>query len=516
MQRGRRARSLGRFAVFAQSLGSLRSNPSIPKSEKMPNFIAVLQQAIGRHLTVVLSCVLVFVLGFALVLSLSELSVAAPVSAPDATGSYHAVGNEFVAPNGNPFVPYGFVLYCLALASLNCEKPSAAEPNTDIDRIRVAASFWHANAVRIQVAPEHLFSSSASANVAYLSTLDSEVKLANQLGMVAIVTLQTEESDGPPLPTESAVKFWNVIARHFRGNSMVFFDLYNEPRLTPRLGENWMWNLWRNGGSDQVKGKQETFVGMQDLVNVIRKLGASNVIIAEGNQGDHDLSDLPQYLLTGSNIGYGMEPDLTSSDDSPTQWATNWGNLADSVPIAMEAFQDYPTAGVCNSASPTLLPELLSYLHSRHLGLIAFSLNRGNFYVGNNLQDPTTFQGTSSYTCVPKPRATSSTSARSKVSTEKKGHKKHHKSKAAPVSGSQPGSSTQKDSANAVDGDIGPGLDILTFFRANSRPASAAIASSPVPAKNGPLAWVVVLIAVLVLLVLTVSARFAIHRRRRT
>jgi hypothetical protein len=486
--------------------------------EIMLNPLAAPIQYAGRRTTAPLSIIVASVLGAMLVLGSAQPSPAGAATKPVTRGTYHVVGNEFVAPNGQRFVPYGFVLYCLALTSLSCEKSSSAEPNTDIDRIRAAATFWHANAVRIQVAPEHLFSGS---NTSYLKALDGEVQLANQLGMVAIVTLQTEESGGPPLPTKPAVKFWRFMARRFKGNSMVFFDLYNEPRLTPRLGESWMWNLWRNGGTDEVKGKQETFVGMQELVEVIRHTGADNIIITEGNQGDHDLSDLPEYLLTGSNIGYGMEPDLTTSDDSQAQWAANWGNLANSVPIAMEAFQDYPTAGVCNSASPSLLPALLDYLQSKHLGLIAFSLDRGNFYVGNNLQDPTTFVGATSYPCVPKSTAKSGPSAPAAAGTgaagsKKKGHHKHHKGRAAAASGgANNASGTQDNSANFVDGPVGPGSDILAFFRANSRPAPAAALSSSVPAaSSGMSTWLVVVVVLVVLLVLAFLIRFTVRRRR--
>ncbi len=341
---------------------------------------------------------------------------------PAASGhqAYRIVGNEFVDPNGQQFIPYGFVLYCLALVSLSCEHASSSDPNTDSDRIRAAATFWHANTVRIQVAPEHLFSVSPD-DTSYVAALDGEVHLANKLGMVAIVTMQTEQFRGPPLPTNSAIRFWRYMAKHYEHEPMVFFDLYNEPRLTPRLGADWMWSLWRNGGTDQVKGRQETFVGMQRLVHEIRHAGAHNVIIAEGNQGDHDLSLLPEYRLTGSNIAYGTEPDLTSSDSTPAEWAANWGTLSNSLPIAMEAFQDWPGTAVCNPDSPTLMPQLLGYLSSKHLGLIAWSLAGGNLIEHGQLDQPTTFAGASVYDC----SARSSTSSAAPASTGRHHHPRH-------------------------------------------------------------------------------------------
>lgn len=419
-------------------------------------------------------------------------SGAASPAVPGPGQTFRVVRNEFVAPDGRQFVPYGFVLYCLALTSLSCEHPTTEDPNTDFDRIWAASRYWHANTVRIQVAPQNLFGS-APYDASNLKILDEEVKLANRLGMVAIVTLQTEEFDGPPLPTRSALRFWGFMARHFRSNPMVFFDLYNEPRLTPRLGEEWMWNLWRNGGTAEVKGKEETFVGMQELVDRIRATGAENIIIAEGNQGDHDLSELPRFLLTGSNVGYGIEPDLTPSDDAPDQWAANWGNQASSVPISMEAFQDYPAAEVCNSESPTLLPELLDYLHDKRLGLIVYSLQRGDLVVGQNLEDPTTFSGVSAYPC---------TDAASAVgAAPKKRHDRHHHHHGG-----------QNDFGGAT---VGPGSVILAFFRANSSPVSAGAIPMPTPKEaGGPSLWLIALVVLVAVVALLSLFRFIARRRR--
>lgn len=358
---------------------------------------------------------------------------------PDTTG-FHVSGHKVIEPNGTQFVPYGFVFECLASTTLTCERPSTAEPVTDTDRIKAAAQYWHANTVRLQVSQEHLFAR-APYNSSYLNQLDREVALANRLGMVAILTLQEEEFDGPPLPTASASKFWDLMASHFKDDQMVMFDLYNEPRLKPYEGETWMWNIWRNGGSVDTHGIDETFVGMQSLVNQIRGEGAQNIIVAEGNRGDHDLSDLPGFLLNGTNVAYGMEPDLTPTTDTPAQWDAAYGDLSATVPIMMEAFQDYATAGSCFADSPTVLPELLSYLQSHQLGLLSWTLNPGNMMVGENPEQPTSYVGATTQICVP--------------------HNKKHQ-----VKPSLAGEFSLSTNTN------GPGETILNFFRANSRPVS--------------------------------------------
>jgi hypothetical protein len=174
------------------------------------------------------------------------------------TAGYTVQGNEIVAPNGSQFIPYGFVVYCLsesAWQTCNAESP------TDTAKIEAAANFWHANTVRIQVAYENLYSGD-TVNTTFVSDLDSEVATANSLGMVAIITLQTERYNGSLMPAENdsyngtpenSVKFWKYMSKHYAKNPMVFFDLFNEPRLKEAdfVGgtEDEIWNIWQAGGT---------------------------------------------------------------------------------------------------------------------------------------------------------------------------------------------------------------------------------------------------------------------------
>lgn len=318
------------------------------------------------------------------------------------SNDYEVVGNKILEPNGKQFIPYGFVLNCLADKTQGCLASTKLHPLTDVTLIRSAASVWHADVIRLQVAPENLLSGSV-VNQATLDDLVGEVNLINSLGMVAIITDQEEEYTGPPLPTGSATEFWRTIAAEFKDDPAVFFDLYNEPRIslaTPTSNADW--SLWRNGGAATVStGHAYQFVGMQTLLDDIRAEGAQNIVIAEGINVDKNLGGIPRYALSGTNIAYGMEPDLTSKDDTPAEWAANWGSLSQTVPIMMEAFQDWPGAGVCNADSPTLLPRLFSYLQSMHLGLIAWTLAPGVLMIGNNPDDPTSYAGTTTQLCSP-------------------------------------------------------------------------------------------------------------------
>jgi hypothetical protein len=358
---------------------------------------------------------------------------------------FHTVGNQIIGPTGTPFVPMGFVLMCLASPDLSCMQASSQSPVTDTEKITAAAQFWHANIVRLQVSQEHLFSQSPY-DASYLAAIENEIHEANSLGMVVSVTLQEELYGGPLMPTASSVRFWKLMAQQLGNRTGVFFDLFNEPRLKPLQGEDWLWNIWRNGGQATSKGKSYTFVGMQTLVDTIRQTGADNIIVAEGNGADHEISELTSHLLKGSNIAYAIEPNITMTRSSPQQWDALYGNTAEQVPLVMDAFQDYPT-GHCYAGSPSVLPQLFSYLQAKHLGLIVWTLQSGNLYVGNNVEEPTTYQGSDYQLCVPHGKGT------------------------VPVQGVD---------YDALTNQNGPGQDILNFFRSTSQtlPPSVLLGTS--------------------------------------
>ncbi|HZO76667.1 MAG TPA: cellulase family glycosylhydrolase, partial [Solirubrobacteraceae bacterium] len=215
-------------------------------------------------------------------------SASAPVRSQMPTAAsppYRVRGNEVVGTNGVQFVPYGFVIDCTSLTDVPenelCQGDSNQSPWPGSEMLSAAASFWHADVIRLQVSQEYLFSSDGQVNTQYRDLIHSLVNQATSLHMASILTLQEERFHAPPLPTASAIQFWSYMAKHFRRNRHVLFDLFNEPRLpTSAVGgsERRVWQIWRNGGT--VDGAQ--YVGDQALVRTIRNAGANNVIIAEG------------------------------------------------------------------------------------------------------------------------------------------------------------------------------------------------------------------------------------------
>ncbi len=328
-----------------------------------------------------------------------------PATAPPVTGTFTVSGNSILRPDGKRFIPYGFVLeWCAPVPGLPC---NGASPSL-FDKINEAATYWHANTVRFQVSWESLFSGpNGTVNSLYIYQLDRQIQAANALHMVVILTQQTEHLGGSIMPDSHSLDFWTFVANRYKSNPLVMFDLFNEPRLSASDlgGKDALWNIWQNGGTvtGTTDGSNGTYVGMQTVVNTVRATGATNIVIAEGTGGDHDLSGLATHALTGPNIAYGTEPSLRLLGNvpnyTPAQWATNLGIPSQTYPIMTEAFLGTPGTVDCDPASPTMFPQLVSYLQANHLGMIYFTLDAGEGVVGNNLVQPTTFQGVSTMDC---------------------------------------------------------------------------------------------------------------------
>jgi len=316
-------------------------------------------------------------------------------------GSFAVEGNKIIGPNGKQFIPYGVVIECPSMVMPEQELCTGYDVtgNSGSAMVEAASKDWHMNIVRFQVAQEHLFHSDGSINTKYLTLINGLIKEANSLNMVAIITLQEEHYRGPAFPTASATTFWKFMSNQYKNNPDVFFDLYNEPRLSATAAGSVanMWNIWQNGGSalystgDSYIGTNKiNYVGMQSLINTIRSQGSNNIIIAESPNYDEDLSGVPTHQLTGGNIAYGVEPNLKHDTTQAEQYMT-FGQYTKTWPIMPEAFLDNYGSNFCDPNSPVDLPKLLKYLKELKMGLIFWSLQPGTGIVGHNLNHPTSY-----------------------------------------------------------------------------------------------------------------------------
>jgi endoglucanase len=121
----------------------------------------------------------------------------------------------------------------------------------------------------------------------YRTAIRAYVARLNQAGLYVVLDLHWNApgtvqatSQQPMADADHAPAFWSSVARTFKVDPAVIFDLYNEPNGIS-------WQCWR-GGCVLPAGWRTA--GMQALVDAVRSTGAGQPIIATGLDYGNDLS----------------------------------------------------------------------------------------------------------------------------------------------------------------------------------------------------------------------------------
>jgi hypothetical protein len=358
--------------------------------------------AIASGLLVILLILLVFFIFF-----LPQIQRPTPTVQPTSTSStstncnpstsmYRVVGKHILDSKGNIFIPYGVQLEGIDIAEPSYQT-NGALTHLSFSQVQAARDFWHSNTVSMKVSSTVLFDQSPY-NKGYLSVIDQTVHWANQLGMNILLTLQYEGNgnSNQPMPTQDALQFWDFFSKHYASNPRVFFDIFNEPRTAALFNDgdtNAVWNFWQHGGT--IGGT--TYIGFQQLVNIIRGNRVQNLIFADGLAAGEDIHLLPEHTLQGCNIVYAIHPYLNATiHHTPQDWNRWFGNAATvgNFPVVADEWSEYQSnKGECITDAPTVVPQFLSYLRDKGIGVIGYALYPGTLIRGWNFEDPTAYNG---------------------------------------------------------------------------------------------------------------------------
>jgi endoglucanase len=227
---------------------------------------------------------------------------------------------------------------------------------------------------------------SAYSGAAYQSAIERYVSLLNASGMVAILDLHwtdgayagassacsaAQATCQKPMPDAAqAVPFWTSVARTFKGNDAVVFDLFNEPY--PEQADNGDeaagWQCWRDGGTCAGLGYQ--VAGMQTLVSAVRGTGASNVLMLGGLEWANDLTGWlasepadPDHDLAASLHSYNFNACSTQSC-----WTAQIAPVMAKVPVIAGEIGE-------NDCADSYISPLMSWLDSEHASYLAWAWN---------------------------------------------------------------------------------------------------------------------------------------------
>jgi endoglucanase len=257
---------------------------------------------------------------------------------------------------------------------------------------------WDINAVRVplneacwngQSYVEHRYRGAR-----YRRAVEAYVHLLNRNGLVAILDLHWSNGRFLPKPTgekpvcdvseaqcqkpmpdaAQSVPFWTSVARTFRGENAVIFDLFNEPYPNYVDGATWgeAWHCWRYGGT--CTGISYRVAGMQTLVRAVRSAGARNVIMVGGISSANDLdgwlthepSD-PDHNLVASWHSYSF-----SICVSVTCWVADIAPVIARVPVIVGELGE-------SDCSDAYIDPLMSWLDTTGTSYLAWAWN-ANFH----------------------------------------------------------------------------------------------------------------------------------------
>lgn len=317
-------------------------------------------------------------------------ATATPTGVSTIVGMLHAQGALLVDAEGHPFLLHGAQIE----SPFNVKKrwDSGEDPRNVLNSktFTAMAREWHMNEVRLPTS-NWLY---AADPTKYVGLLDQVVQKANRAGLIVVLDLHDDNRSGSPyppgtdMPKAEDVAYWQAIARHFRDNPMVMFDLYNEPHYTDPL-------LWLQGGR-VINGA--TIVGMQDMVDAIRAVGAKQVIVVSGveSSGNAHIHD-PNIMYT-QHIYHDLEL------DSPQQWDAKWGPNLGHYPLYYGEWAVLPNSlqpvhceGMTPENAARIVRDFLNYTESHHISWNAWQFTPYHLIQNFTTFAPTTLDG--SWTC---------------------------------------------------------------------------------------------------------------------
>jgi endoglucanase len=164
----------------------------------------------------------------------------------------------------------------------------------------------------------------------------------------------------PMADLDHAPSFWSSVARAFKDDHAVVFDLYNEPH-------DISWDCWRDGCTLSEGWRT---AGMQALVDAVRDTGARQPIIATGIEWGTDLSSWLEHRPDdpADQLAAGLHFYDFAACTSPRCWRKTVDPVAREVPVVVTEFGERHCSGA-------FLERFMSWADSADVSYLAWSWN---------------------------------------------------------------------------------------------------------------------------------------------
>jgi hypothetical protein len=292
----------------------------------------------------------------------------APAAEPGVT-----VDGELLLRDGEPWVPRGFNMIGL-LTPAWCDRATgiAAREHFGAEEL-AAAREWGADALRFQVSQRGLADPAVSKKerAAYLTAVVDRVAQARVAGFAVIVSMQDQNygcGDVHPLPSAATMDAWSAVVPALREDPGVLFELFNEPRNEADAAG---WSQWRDGGPSPDPNLGDPAVGHQALVDHVRGLGSTNVLIADTARLGERSTGLPLLEDPLDRMAYAIHPYYYVRGES--WWDAHYGDLAAVAPVLATEWNHL--AHECGTDAERMAPALLDYLRRHRIGVFGHAFD---------------------------------------------------------------------------------------------------------------------------------------------
>jgi hypothetical protein len=237
-------------------------------------------------------------------------------------------------------------------------------------RAVAAMAAWGINAVRVPL-NEHCWlgindAPSGYSRARYRKAVRGYVGRLHRAGLYVVLDLHWNApgdlpaKQRPMADLDHAPDFWSSVARAFKGDHALVFDLYNEPH---GIG----WGCWRDGCTLPEGWRT---AGMQTLVDAVRETGAQQPIVATGLRWGTDLSSWLEYRPDdpADQLAAGVHFYDFASCASVDCWKRTVDPVAHDVPVVVTEIGERECSGA-------FLDRFMSWADSAEVSYLAWSWN---------------------------------------------------------------------------------------------------------------------------------------------
>ena len=238
-------------------------------------------------------------------------------------------------------------------------------------RAVAAMTAWRINAVRVPL-NEHCWlgingAPAGYSRARYRRAIRAYVARLHRAGLYVVLDLHWSApgearagKQQPMADLDHAPAFWSSVARAFKNDPALAFDVYNEPHQVT-------WECWRDGC---VMPAGWRAAGMQTLIDAVRSSGARQPIIATGIHWGTDLSSWLDYRPDdpADQLAAGLHLYDFAACASERCWRQTVEPVAREVPVVVTEIGERDCFG-------TFLDRFMSWADAAEVSYLAWSWN---------------------------------------------------------------------------------------------------------------------------------------------